>query len=327
LTLAARKTTLPSPVPSDVLECYANHEYHEIILPTERIEDKPNPNGIEDKDVLCIICGDVIGEGSNFPFLNDPDGYLTLCPEKDLKSDQLTSLLDHVKFRHHTIPFAFMDKWKTPHDTVSTDMRALIQEALDLAYREVGGLDLGLFARLNETGSDTLVKARLSLIFGYALCYTKQTLPNNLKKRRQMKKWSVDIAPDSKPLLQMTWKAVDVNIVRTGLKWIRLMEECCVTFDFVAFLGYHKGNWRCIWNSMVYFFRRGLYFENTYPPVHALRKVVCDENFNIITQLNKVLGEIQEDKALREECDEYETKRKAGDECETWERRKKKRRA
>jgi hypothetical protein len=125
----------------------------------------------------------------------------------------------------------------------------------------------------------------------------------------------------------MTWKAVDVNIVRTGLKWIRLMEECCVTFDFVAFLGYHKGNWRCIWNSMVYFFRRGLYFENTYPPVHALRKVVCDENFNIITQLNKVLGEIQEDKALREECDEYETKRKAGDECETWERRKKKRRA
>jgi hypothetical protein len=85
LTLAARKTTLPSPVPSDVLECYANHEYHEIILPTERIEDKPNPNGIEDKDVLCIICGDVIGEGSNFPFLNDPDGYLTLCPEKDLK--------------------------------------------------------------------------------------------------------------------------------------------------------------------------------------------------------------------------------------------------
>jgi hypothetical protein len=90
----------------------------------------------------------------------------------------------------------------------------------------------------------------------------------------------------------------------TGVRWINTMEQCCLEFDFIDFLDCHRENWRCVSNSMVYFFQRGLYFVQTYPPMHAIKKHVENENFHIILPL---------DKALSEACDEYE-KKKGGEE-------------
>jgi hypothetical protein len=213
----------------------------------------------------------------------------------------------HVEEKHPTVPFVFMEEWKSVQEEEFADEKALIQEALAAAYKSVGGLDLGLFADLHEKRSGIILKLRLASIFGYALCYTKQLLVPKLTMRTCMRNWLKKNEQAPNACKNTARNKVEKAIVETGVRWINTMEQCCLAFDFAAFLDCHGENWRCIWNSMVYFFQRGLYFVQTYPPVHAIKKPVENENFNIIEAL---------DKALIEECDDYEQKRKAGDKHE-----------
>jgi hypothetical protein len=58
---------------------------------------------------------------------------------------------------------------------------------------------------------------------------------------------------------------------------------------------------------MVYFFSHGLYFEQSYPPVRAIKELLDMENFNIVDSL---------DKALRDGYDEEENERKTDETSE-----------
>jgi hypothetical protein len=264
--------------------------------------------GEHDMYGLCIICGAHLG--GNFSMVN-LDRYLTLTTTGNhLTKTQRAVLVEHVTDCHPTVPFAFMDQWKNVQQKELADIKALIQEALFTAYSNLGGLDPSLFADLYETRSDGLLKARLSYIFGGALIYTKLTLPNNLKKRTYIINWLKEGEGNPCAKQKARTKVLDDKVVQTGARWITNMDESCLAFDFVTFLDCHKGNWRCMWNSMVYFFSHGLYFEQSYPPVRAIKELLDMENFNIVDSL---------DKALRDGGNEEENKTKTD---ETWEGRR-----
>jgi hypothetical protein len=190
------------------------------------------------------------------------------------------------------MPFALMEEWKNIQEKEGADMKALIQEALFSAYTTGGGINLGVFGDLHETRSDTKLKLRLCFIFGSAHSYVKTTLLNNLKKRAYMMNWLNGEEPCSKDQKIEARNRVDAKIVETGAKWIEMMDRYFAAFDFVNFLVRHESNWRCMWNSMVYFFRRGLYFENPYPPMWNSMSTIDSENFNVVETLDKVLNEV-----------------------------------
>ena len=78
----------------------------------------------------------------------------------------------------------------------------------------------------------------------------------------------------------------------------KLFEE----FDFKAFINDHGGNWECMWNSMVFFFRQGLFLtEKPYPPMHTVMAAIGEENYFIMKSAlhNKVKNDEQDGEAER----------------------------
>jgi hypothetical protein len=289
-----------TPVPSFILERYSNYHYEEV--PSTFLSGTAGL-GIQEGSAICIICGDRLRPETPFN-LSLTGQYLTSCSVATLTANQRKYLVAHVEQKHPTMPFVFMEEWKIFQEEEFTDEKALIQEALAEAYKSAGGLDLGLFADLHEKRSGIILKLRLASIFGYAVCYTKKMLVFKLMSRKCIRNWSKRNEQAPYDCRHTAQKEVEKAIMATGVRWINTMEQCCLEFDFVDFLDCHGENWRCVWNSMVYFFQRGLYFVQTYPPMHAIKKHVENENFRIIQAL---------DKALSEACDEYE-KKKGGEE-------------
>jgi hypothetical protein len=93
-------------------------------------------------------------------------------------------------------------------------------------------------------------------------------------------------------------KTVDL-IISTGCSWLQTILDSFLAFDFIVFLDLHNGNWQAIWNSMVLFYQRGLYFDKAYPPAANiyLKKDNVPHNY-ILKTLEESLSQLLLSSAL-----------------------------
>ena len=253
------------------------------------VRGEKDESGREREVVGCLICGKGLRPQGTL-FGRNPEKILDFCIGKNLTTGEQSYIRQHVETHHTLIQFAMMDPWQNIADKNLVDLKSLIQESLYRAYNNGKGLDLALFAHLHEHRNAQPLKFRLTFIFGIAYSYVRDVLPNNLRKRAFMSIWAKEGGEE----IAKARDVVEKRIVETGLKWIELMMKSCEEFDFSAFLTDHEGNWKCMWNSMVYFFRRGLFFEEGYPPIHAVMDSMGQDNFVIITELNSVLRKVRD---------------------------------
>jgi hypothetical protein len=243
------------------------------LLPVRKTKEHVSP--------LCFICGSTL-ESTLHPQLFDGLGP---CSEIIfLDADQERFLVAHVRSDHPKFPFAFMVKWKLIHEARNANMKAFVQEAIFTAYRSLGGIDPKIFRHMYETQSDLVLKTHLASIFGFAISYVSGTFPNNLAKRCFIKDWK----PQGADILRAKSKKDAMTHYLNCLHdCVQEMMESCVSFNFVAFLLHHKGNWESMWNTMDIFFSRGLFFDSPYPPFKDGIRFVEENNLNIVDLLNE----------------------------------------
>jgi hypothetical protein len=288
------------PLPSKVLTYYQEKvtmEENGPVMKSSYLTWLPPVDGQRKGAAICAICEKEISTGNNNkPFVRGMGNKIMIVTGDDTTSGQREYINDHIEKEHPNIRFALMENWKNVQEPESADMKSLIQEALFTASKTVGGINMDVIADLLDTKSDEKLKRHLWYIFGGALVYVKHTLLNNLKKRNYMLDWLARVHKknDKKKVLEAR-KMVDKKIVETGDAWIRMMTTCFAEFDYVHFLQlFDNSNWRCMWNSLVYFFCRGMYFQHPYPPVMNDRfaSMIENENFNIVEELDRVLNDI-----------------------------------
>ena len=270
--------------------------------------DKDEEKGHEIEVVGCLICGKGLSPPGTL-FSRPSDKILDFCIGKNLTMVEDNYIRQHVKTCHESIQFAMMNPWQNPTDKNLVDLKSLIQESLYTSYNDGNGLDLALFAYLYEHGNAQPLKSRLTFIFGMAYGYVTNVLPTNLQKRTFFKTWG-EKGEEKKELISKAKKVVEKRIVETGLKWIGLMTKLFEEFDFKAFINDHGGNWKCMWNSMVFFFRQGLFLtEKPYPPMHTVMAAIGEENFFIIDELKSALHKVKkwEDDEAKTRATEIET--------------------
>jgi hypothetical protein len=231
---------------------------------------------------ICFICGGFLNPKRNWCEM-DQNGFVMDCKAAPRRS----SLQAHVQKRHPATPFAFLDDWKNAQDKEFVDMKAFCQEALYEAYVDLG-LRPDLCEEIHKTRTDEGLKNQLSYLFVWAAAYVEYRLRSTWKRRTFVDHWMRDLKKkgSTNERSNAIIKLCEDEFVTTIRGWIKVMNEECRKFDFVAFLDFHKGNWRCMWNSMVYFFRRGLYFSEKYPPV-PIAGLVNVDNRNIIVKLEE----------------------------------------
>lgn len=263
----------------------------------------------------CFMCGGLLDPTENWSE-KDPNGYVMHCKA----ASRRTSLLAHMRECHPATPFVFLDDWKNAQEKEFVDVKAFCQEALFDAYVNVG-LNLDVFEDIQKTRTDEVLKLQLAGLFGWAACYVQYRLRGTWKRRAFFEQWLGEIKKKGSTFFEQ-WlvenkkrtskegigststegrkgtatkeaiiaiaKTCEEKIVMAIMAWIKFMDEGCRKFDFVAFLDFHNGNWRYMWNSMVYFFIRGLYFTEDYPPVSLSARIVHD-NFNIVEKLEEIV--------------------------------------
>ncbi len=202
------------------------------------------------------------------------------------------ALVNHVNVHHKHIPFAFLEQLTRLRKERNTnvDVKSLVQESLRKAYIFFG-IESAIVFDVYVTRDDRHLKMRLSKMFSYAASYANEVLPNNLKKRSFLMKWMKQEPLDYK---EDARKSVLETTLQLAVTWIMKMEESCELFDFVTFIDLHKGNWLSVWNSLLLFFERGLFFDKVYPPVNAIEPMISKENPDIMVEMERCIQEMSD---------------------------------
>jgi hypothetical protein len=132
-----------------------------------------------------------------------------------------------------------------------------VQEVLSAAF-DKNPITLAPFAHLHINQDARYIQLRLAEVLRSANEILEYGMPEKLRKRQFFQSNRVGRNEAIK------------KIVSNGSWMIKIMSDSCLNFDYSVFLERLGGNWPLMWNSMVSFFRRGMYFEKPYPPMHDI---------------------------------------------------------
>lgn len=195
------------------------------------------------------------------------DGVKPLIPLSKGKA-----MKEHADNNHPDMPFHYFVKFEYARDSKDINSKQLIQKALYSSFCD-NGLDVDLFVRTRETRTDNVLKRSLTFLLAYAagICKDEGRL---LFKRDVIYNWVPVCTPDELKNKDIRkYKSTAQKLCVTyAIKMINAISEKMQAFDFVDYTD------RCAevgeaWNSMCLFFIRGVYFDNSFPPIFGFTLV------------------------------------------------------
>lgn len=251
---------------------------------------------------ICLICRENLSfeskELAHYLDCTEMAPYLAsyTVSRRAMTQKQKKLMMTHVDKVHPNVPFVFQQE--APRKVAalqgSGDFKAVVQDVLWTSFL-VNPISLDEFAAISVIRNDHRLKIRLAILLTYSKC-EMSSLKSKIRKRHFFVDWMKSNKADAPEKGCQAARERTVNhIISTGSLWLEKLLESLLNFNFMEFLDRHDGNWSSIWNSMVLFFQRGLFFAQAYPPAINIYKLRDNLPDNLILKtLNESLMEYLE---------------------------------
>jgi hypothetical protein len=292
----------PLPLSESVHLHYTNDELATPLPDSDRSSEVRHLVSNLVRSGICLICLENLSfqskEFAHYLDCSEMSPYLAsyTVSRKSISQKQKKLMVAHVDKVHPNVPFVFQQE--VPRKVAalqgSGDFKAVVQDVLWTSFL-VNPITLDEFASISVSRNDHLLKIRLAILLTYSKC-EMTSLKSKLLKRQFFVDWIASSQVDAPEKVCQAARERTVNlIISTGSLWLEKLLESFLNFNFMSFLDRHDGNWSSIWNSMVLFFQRGLFFAQAYPPainIYKLRDKLPDNL--ILKTLNESLMEYLE---------------------------------